>query len=160
MGAWSNIFQAYRASAKAVKWSGNDSVVGLPRTSWNPLGKVRHTDWIPVRHISEHHLDDTVRGEDSMSDFDSSEDEAELKSSMRRQEVWRRRGEHLDDYCTDSEDSGSDDSYLDFEDLEAYRAAKQADYDADEAKFEALRAKHSEPGYQPTAGCKHLAHSA
>ena len=29
----SNIFQAYRASAKAVKWSENESVVGLHRTS-------------------------------------------------------------------------------------------------------------------------------
>ena len=77
MGTWSNIFQAYRASAKAVKWSGNESVVGLPRTSWNPLGKVRHTDWIAVRHISDHHLDDTIRGEESTSDYESSEDEAD-----------------------------------------------------------------------------------
>ena len=53
----SNTFQAYRASAKAVKWSGNESVVGLPRTSWNPLGKVRRTDWLPVRPVCDHHLD-------------------------------------------------------------------------------------------------------
>ena len=41
LGAWSNIFQAYRASAKAVKWRGNESVVGLHRTSWKPLGTRR-----------------------------------------------------------------------------------------------------------------------
>ena len=33
----SNKLQAYRASAKAVKWNENESVVGLHRTSWNPL---------------------------------------------------------------------------------------------------------------------------
>jgi len=49
----------------------------------------------------------------------------------------------LDDYGTDSEESGSDDSYFDAE-------AMAEDYATTKAYFESLRVEHSKPGYVPT----------
>ena len=53
LGAWSNIFQAYRASAvTAVKWSGNESVGGLHRGPsdyiGHPTDQQKHMHWMPT----------------------------------------------------------------------------------------------------------------
>ena len=113
------------------------------------FGKIRRTDWLPVRPISDYDLDDTIRGEESMTDYNSSMDEAEVQTSMRRHRSWVRRGERLDDYRTDSEDSGSDASYEGDAHYEYDADHMAADYADMEAWQEKLRANHQQPGYVP-----------
>ena len=81
------------------------------------FGKIRHTDWLPVRPIDEHDKDQTDRGAESMSDDDS---EAEDVAMERRERWLRRQAEGRDGSGTDSDDSGSAGSYLSDDDLDAY----------------------------------------
>ena len=62
-------------------------------------------------------MDDTVRGEESMSDCDSSDDD---RSMLKRERWLRRQAEGRDGSGTDSDDSGSAGSYLSDDGLEAY----------------------------------------
>ena len=101
------------------------------------FGKVRRTDWLPVRPKAEHHLDDAIRGDQSESDCDSEDDDLGLRSAMDRHQAWVKRGARMDDYGTDTDDSSSEDT-LDSEDY----AAREADDAAQEAYFYGLRALH------------------
>ena len=99
------------------------------------FGKVRRTDWLPVRESKYAMQQDQLdRSEESASDYDSDDEEAMARAYDR------------DDYATDSEDSGSDYDYL-FDD-EAYVAGRQADYAIHKAYWDELRQLHAMPGYQ------------
>ena len=99
------------------------------------FGKVRRTDWLPVRETKQAMEQDQVdRGEESMSDYDSAEEEV----------MAIPRDSGGEDYVTDIEDSGSDYEYL--WDDEAYVAGRQADYALYKAYWDEIRA------LQPTMG--------
>ena len=104
------------------------------------FGQIRRTDWIPVRHGKDDDSLQLYRSELSDADYDSDEEGRDACAD-------RADGEG---YLADSDDSGSDDSYLDYADLESYRKAKDAEYAFDEDCFSVLRTKHEQPGYQPT----------
>ena len=81
------------------------------------FGKIRCTDWLPVRPMAEHDMDATVRGEESMSDYDSADDDAEAD----RMDERRQRRLPREDAGTDSESSSassylSDDDFTDYND--------------------------------------------
>ena len=91
------------------------------------FGKVRRTDWLPVRPKDQHHVDETIRGDQSDTDYDSADDEQGLRSSIERHRVWVKRGSRWDDYGTDSDDSGSE-----------FAERSEADYSDGEAETIAL----------------------
>ena len=80
--------------------------------------------------------DQVDRSEESMSDYDSEEEEA---MAMPRD---------YDDEYQDSISGESDYDYL--WDDDAYVAGRQADYAIHKAYWDELRALHSAPGYQVT----------
>ncbi len=103
------------------------------------FGKVRRTDWLPVRETQKAMEQDQVdRSEESMSDYDSEEEEVNAIP----------RDDGGEDYVTDIEDSGSDYDYL--WDDDAYVAGRQAAYISHKAYWDEIRARKSEPGYQVT----------
>ena len=82
--------------------------------------------------------DQVDRGEESMSDYDSAEEEV----------MAIPRDSGGEDYVTDIEDSGSDYDYL--WDDDAYVAGRQAAYASYKAYWDEIRALKSSPGYQVT----------
>ena len=86
------------------------------------FGKVRRTDWRPVRDECDHDYDQNIRSEESDDDSDSEEEEHGVRTYIRRTTEWYRKGRDLypNDYYTDSENSGSDIRLLDYGDLETY----------------------------------------
>ena len=92
------------------------------------FGKIRRTDWRPVRAKAEEHSDQEKRGEESKSDYDSSEDEAEARHAIhsvkarRDEQAWRDYGEdpHLYGDFSDSEDSYRSDDDDELDKLENY----------------------------------------
>ena len=93
------------------------------------FGKIRRTDWIPVRHDG---LDDDVqyyRGEFSDDDYDS-------EAAYPEADDGANHGERTcsDDYQSDQSDSDSNcsrTSFLDYDDMESYIARKRSDHDFD-----------------------------
>ena len=102
------------------------------------FGKMRCTDWIPVRPIADHDMDATVRGEESMSDYDSADDDAEGDYVDQRRPGWLQR----EGSGTDSDDSGSASSYLSDDDLTDYNE-----------RLAALEMKPNNFGFTPIADC-------
>ena len=82
--------------------------------------------------------DQVDRGEESMSDYDSAEEEV----------MAIPRDSGGEDYVTDIEDSGSDYDYL--WDDDAYVAGRQAACASYKAYWDEVRALKSSPGYQVT----------
>ena len=103
------------------------------------FGKVRRTDWLPVRETKQAmQLDQVDRSEESMSDYDSEEEEVKATP----------RDDGGEDYVTDIEDSGSDYDYL--WDDDAYVAGRQTAYLSHKAYWDEIRARTLEPGYHVT----------
>ena len=97
------------------------------------FGKVRRTDWLPVRETRKAMEQDQVdRSEESMSDYDSEEEEA---MAIPRD---------YDEEYHDSISGESSDSY------EFDAEAMAEDYARTDAYFAGLRALHQSPGYKPT----------
>ena len=90
------------------------------------FGKVRRTDWLPVRHGCDHD-DQDYRGEESQDDYSSDEEEAWAASYPR--EVYG--GD--EDSGTDSDRDYRD--YLDDADFELYQKLRGAEYDAADKLF-------------------------
>ena len=97
------------------------------------FGKIRRTDWLPVRDTKEAMDQDQLhRSEESASDYDSEEEEA---MAIPR---------HYDDEYQDSISGESSDLY----DFDAEAMAE--DYARTDAYFAGLRALRQSPGYKPT----------
>ena len=79
------------------------------------FGKIRCTDWLPVRSIADP-TEFTDRGEESMSDYDSADDDAEADSIDQRPQRRLPR----EDAGTDSDESSSASSYLSDDDFTDY----------------------------------------
>ena len=99
------------------------------------FGKVRRTDWLPVRDSTEAMLQDQLqRSEESDSDYNSEDEEAMVRSNQ------------CGDYGSESNDSEPDMDLLNDEDLANYvDSCKQGI-----AFWDELQRKHSMPGYQRT----------
>ena len=98
------------------------------------FGKVRRTDWLPVRETRHAMEQDQVdRSEECMSEYNSEEEAMVIP-----------RGYDGDDqHCISGDSSDTNYSYLDADAMEeGYLDAK--------AYFDGLRAMHSRPDYQPT----------
>ena len=97
------------------------------------FGKIRRTDWLPVRESKEAMEHDQVhRSEESDSDYDSDDEEARA----------RPRDDGGEDSVTDY---GSDYDYL--WDDDAYVAGRQTAYLSHKAYWDEIRALKSVPGY-------------
>ena len=100
------------------------------------FGKIRRTDWLPVRESKQAMDQDQVhRSEESDSDYDSEDEDARARPR---------------DYGGDvsGTDYGSDYDYL--WDDDAYVAGRQTAYLSHKAYWDEIRARTLEPGYQVT----------
>ena len=85
------------------------------------FGKIRRSDWQPVRQAKDYDLDEQYRGPQSESDYDSSEEH-----QMAAGEQYRRKNRRamLEEYGEDPDDytdvSGSEHSFCDAEAMEAW----------------------------------------
>ena len=94
------------------------------------FGKVRRTDWLPVRETAKSMEQDQVdRSEESMSDYDSEDEDANVMPRDYEGDDHSISGESTDP--SEPEDA----------------AAMDADYAADEAIFAGWRANHQKSDY-------------